>query len=465
MGKDPCRAKRCPRWYGRWPGPAAVLTLILLLSLGCVTPKRLPPVATSEQLPAAPSIVPLLLGVGLAEQESNLTLTSTGPCVILDGGTGKLLARTVGSSEPLSCRRAGSGVSWLIGGKEGQAGSVVVQPIDPEHRVCRDDALYRGEFLVIPTPAKAAGLTLVNNVELEAYLRGVVPWEIGRHGPDRMAALAAQAVAARTYTVAHIGARQAHGFDLFADVMDQVYRGCAQEDSLCNQAIDQTSGQILRWQGEEISAYYSACCGGVTSQLEEVWALPGQPYLITHTDGPGRGQEPYCAGSRHFQWTEKWTAVRLTEILQKTLPVYTQWAGDSARQVWAGPVFRPSESPADPARPGRLLDMKISQRTTSGRVAKLEIATEAGVYTVRGDRVRWVLQPAGGRYAILRSALFDLTLSKSDEVLTGIEAVGHGFGHGIGLCQIGALEMARRGRSAQEILAHYYPGAELTRIR
>ena len=98
-------------------------------------------------------------------------------------------------------------------------------------------------------------------------------------------------------------------------------------------------------------------------------------------------------------------------------------------------------------------------------MARLDVVMASGVYSVRGDRVRWVLPPADGRPAILRSALFDLSLERSDGRLTGITASGRGYGHGIGLCQTGALEMARQGRSAEEILAHYYPGARLVRVR
>ena len=131
----------------------------------------------------------------------------------------------------------------ILGEASGTATALILQPVDPVHRLGHSQQKYRGDFLVRPTPG-SAGLTLINNIDLENYLKGVVPWEIGRHDRDRLAALEAQAVAARTYTISHLGARKARGFDLYASVQDQVYKGAADEDALCNEAIANTTVQI-----------------------------------------------------------------------------------------------------------------------------------------------------------------------------------------------------------------------------
>jgi stage II sporulation protein D len=338
---------------------------------------------------------------------------------------------------------------------------VVFETLDPDHLVAYGDALYHGRFTVRPTPG-ASGLTLVNDVELEAYLRGVVPWEIGRHGRDRLAALEAQAVAARTYTISHLGARADRGFDLFASVMDQVYRGAKDEDPLCNEAIARTAGLVLRHEGREIDAYYSACCGGVTSAIEEVWPRPASPYLVSHRDGPPRGAA-FCAESRWATWEETWSGARLQAILQETLPAYVDYMAQHGRAPWAGPTFT-ARSGGAVGRPGALRNLEILRRTTSGRVAEMAVTTDAGTYHVRGDRVRWVLEPAGGDPAILRSAFFDLEVGRGEGgTPTRVVATGRGYGHGIGMCQTGALAMAERGYDVSEILGHYYPGATLVR--
>ncbi len=440
---------------------AAALALSGLVA-GCGGPKRLPPVNTEPLPRPGPGTlaVPRLLGVGLAEDRDEIVVAATGPATVIDGASGRTLARLAGSGATLTCRRRGAGVVWFVAGEQGAAPSVRLVPADPERRVVWGDDHFRGEFLVIPAPARSTGLTLVNNVELEAYLRGVVPWEIGRHDRDALAALEAQAVAARTYTVSHLGARSDRGFDLFADVMDQVYRGARDEDPLCNEAIEATAGQVLRSGGDEIEAYYSACCGGVTSQVEEVWPKAAQPYLVSHKDGPPDG-DPWCAGSRYYNWRETWSRPELEAILARTLPEYLQYATTNGRAPWAGIPFTPRGGGSDPGRPGGLRGLEILGRTTSGRVAELAVVTDAGTYHVRGDRVRWVLSPASGNPAILRSDLFDLELERVGDEIRTVAVRGRGYGHGIGLCQTGALAMARAGRSVTWILAHYYPGAVL----
>lgn len=451
---------------------AALLALAGLAVLaglaGCGGPKRLPPVVIEPEPPIGPAApdepvapaVPRLLGVGLAEDQVEVVVEATGPALVVDAGSGRSLARLAAAGRQLTVRRRGDGVAWYVTGEQGLAPAVRLVPADPSYLVVAGQEHYRGEFLVIPTPGRSTGLTLINDVELEAYLRGVVPWEIGRHGRDALAALEAQTVAARTYTVSHLGARRSRGFDVFSDVMDQVYKGARDEDPLCNEAVANTQGLVLRHGGVEIEAYYSACCGGVSSQVEEVWAREASPYLVSHPDGLPDG-EPWCAGYRHYHWRETWTRAELETILARTLPQYLDYATAAGRAAWAGVPFTPRTAASDPRRPGGLRTLKIRGRTTSGRVAELAVVTDAGTYHVRGDRTRWVLVPATGRPAILRSALFDLELEREGDALRGVGIRGRGYGHGIGLCQSGALAMARHGHTVAEILAHYYPGTTL----
>lgn len=440
----------------------AVATVALLIG-GCGGPKRLSPLTEPPPDPSPGTTQPVLLGVGIAEGQAALELTATGVCDIRDGHSGQKLGRLDPQKGPLVCAREGDQVTWRSAGLGGKAPAILLQPVDPDRRVVYDQRRYRGDFLILATPQSSSGVTLVNNVELEAYLRGVVPWEIGRHSKEKAAALEAQAVAARTYTMSHLGARKARGFDVFASVMDQVYKGSADEDPLCNTAIEKTAGLVLHFQGEEISAYYSACCGGQASRIEAVWARGAQPYLVNHPDKQGGQPQAFCADSRHFNWTASWTRARLEAILQETLPEYLAWVTQGVRARWAGPVFSPKQGGVDPNHPGRLYDLEIIDRTPSGRVGQLAITTEAGVYHVRADRTRWVLRPADGQPAILRSAFFDLDLEHDKQGLAQITAKGRGYGHGIGLCQTGALEMARLGYDYAAILAHYYPGAVLAR--
>lgn len=337
--------------------------------------------------------------------------------------------------------------------------SLLIRPVDPGHIVHVDGRPYAGDLVF---QRRGDVLTVINAVDLETYLRGVVPWEIGRPGEAGLAALEAQSVAARTYTVSHLEERRSEGFDVWADTRDQVYKGLEGTDAWCDLAIANTAGLVLRYGGSEIEAYYSSTCGGATSNIQEVWPRPAQPYLHHHDDR-WRGGAIFCAGSSQFTWQEAWTLAEIEAALAANLPSYLDWTEASPlRSRWVDRPFRPAGTGVDPRRPGRLRDLRVRDRTSSGRVGILEVVTEAGTYRVRGDRVRWVLQPASGRFAILRSSWFDLELQRTREgAISGVRASGRGFGHGIGMCQTGALGMARAGADSRAILEHYYPGTTL----
>ncbi|MFO7654441.1 MAG: SpoIID/LytB domain-containing protein [Candidatus Krumholzibacteriia bacterium] len=479
----------------------AVVLAVLLALAGCAGPRRVveepaevavPPAIESPVARPRPSTGPLLVRVGMAVGQPEVHLTADGPCYVRTvgggpGGDAPALAGpgAIGSRGPggagggrpgdgtvlrareLHVARDGAAVRWRTGDHRDLARAVVLQPVDPAHLVHWNDLSLRGEVVVFGDRS-GRGLTVVNTLDLEDYLRGVVPWEIGRPGPAGRAAVAAQAVAARTYTVSHLGAREALGFDVWAGVEDQVYRGAAQEDPEANLAIAGTAGLVLRHDaggpdggGGEIEAFYSAACGGSTSQVEEVWPRPARPYLVCHPDGPGADGLPWCAGSRHFRWVETWTQAELQEILERTLPPYVERMSRRDRADWAGPSFTPARPGDGPGRPGRWRDLVVVERTRSGRVARLDVVCEAGTYHLRGDRLRWVLVPADGDPFILRSAAIDLEIDRPAGAPATVTVRGGGFGHGVGMCQSGALAMAAAGKTYREILAHYYPGARL----
>ncbi len=409
---------------------------------------------------------PQLLRVGLVSGVDQTDIELTGPVEFLDVSSAG--ARTLGKQAAvgqwkLSLTAEGALMARALSGSREfvipLGHSLLFHPIDRAHVLKVNGRPYAGDVMVL---CRAEGLTVVNVVDLETYLRGVVPWEIGRPGEQGVAALEAQAVAARTYTVSHLEERRDHGFDVWADTRDQVYKGLEGTDRWCDQAIANTAGLVLRYHGVEIEAYYSSTCGGRSSNIHEVWPRPARPYLTSRPDRKG-GSTAYCAGSSQFAWKEVWTPGELEAGLKENLPEYLDWIGASAlRQRWAGSAFQPAKVGADPRQPGRVRDIRIKSRTSSGRVETLEIVTEAGKYRIRGDRIRWVLRPASGRFSILRSAWIEVQLQK--DRAGGVEQLvvnGRGFGHGIGMCQTGALGMARIGATSRQILKHYYPGTSL----
>lgn len=313
-----------------------------------------------------------------------------------------------------------------------------LEPLDGATRWRVGDTQYRGGLQLVRTGDL---LTLVNELPLEEYLRGVVPWEIGKQEPSAAAALEAQAVAARTYAYKRIGRYPEASFDVYDDVTDQVYQGCRREDSLANVAIRATSGLVLRDRDGPIEAYYSSTCGGHTARIEAVWNKPPEAALRGGRDAAADGGS-YCAGSRHFRWSESWSGAGLERILQETLPREMGW-----------PVGTPV---------GALVDLEIVARDESGRVQELRVQTSVATFRVLGDRSRWVLRPRDR--AILRSTLFLLEVERQNGAIVRVIAYGGGNGHGVGMCQMGAIEMARRGIGSADILAHYYNGAALVRM-
>ncbi|HEX6749724.1 MAG TPA: SpoIID/LytB domain-containing protein [Longimicrobium sp.] len=295
---------------------------------------------------------------------------------------------------------------------------------------------YRGAILV--QEAGRRGLTFVNRVDVESYLLGVVPAEIGEVDESAFEAVKAQAVAARTYAMKYMGRRSSLGFDVYPNTQDQVYGGVRAERALVSRAVRETAGEVLTYGGEPITAYYHSTCAGRTAAINEVWNVSPVPYLVSVEDVDPRTGEAYDRSSSRFRWTERWSESQLVSILNRTL-------ADSLRG----------------RRIHAIEDMDVLSRTQSGRVRAMRIDTDAGSFTVGRDRVRWILTPTRG--GILNSSKFDVRLERSGGQ-TQIVAEGGGWGHGIGMCQVGAMGRARAGQDYRTILETYYPGARLTRM-
>jgi stage II sporulation protein D (peptidoglycan lytic transglycosylase) len=297
---------------------------------------------------------------------------------------------------------------------------------------------YRGDATII---ASRNGVTAINIVDLEEYLSGVVPREIGRRPPAEIEAVKAQAIAARTYAIGHRGARASLGFDYYAGTLDQVYGGMADEDSVANRAVLETRGEIVTYNGQPILAYYSSTCGGRTAAIEESWPWREPlPYLRSVSDQIPGSDDYYCSTSNRFRWTTTWTRTQLLAALGSTLRSYV---GNRA--------------------PRRVDAFDITGRGESGRV-NARLAVDGRRIALRADSVRWILRTPAG--AILNSSRIDSVTTKSarDGSIDALSIHGGGWGHGIGMCQVGALGRARAGQSYDEILRTYYTGTEVTKL-
>jgi stage II sporulation protein D len=424
-------------------GAAAVASMLLSISLlaacrpgepGMRPPRPTPPTAT---LPATEPVVSVGITVDSAAAvvgaSSDFEIRVAGGEVLVRGRAGEAWTFTADGEGRLSAR----GPS---GTTQPRAASLRVVP-------SRAGALtiggrqYRGEALIV---ARNGGqVTAINVVDLEAYLLGVVPREIGRLPAAQIEATKAQAVAARTYAVGNLGGRANRGFDFYATVMDQVYGGVQDEDSIVNRAVLETRGEILTYNGTPILAYYASTCGGTTAAIEDSWPWRAPlPYLRRVSDRiPGTDQY-WCGTSNRFSWTTRWSREQLLAVLGETLRTHTGGRVTSVRRVE---------------------DVRMTGRNASER-ATVRLVADGVEYTLRADSLRWVLRPQPGAAILNSSRLSAVEQRVQNGEVRELEIRGGGWGHAIGMCQVGAINRARAGQTHGQILRAYYTGAELQRL-
>lgn len=290
-----------------------------------------------------------------------------------------------------------------------------------------DSLSLRGSLILAREPG---GFSMLNYIDVEDYLRGVVPLEIGRGAIDVIEALKAQAIAARTYTYKRMEMNKGNAFDLTATVEDQVYGGAVAESRMCNEAIASTAGLVMVYRDSLISAYYHSTCGGRTAEINDVWNKSPEPYLKSIRDIAGNGQA-YCCLAPNFTWTEVWTSGQLSAIIQKR-----------GSQVFS------SEQPFR----GTIKSLRIIDRFECGRVKTLRITTTKGNFFCGGDKIRFALRRNSTGNPILRSDNFFIDIANPSTV----KLSGKGYGHGVGMCQMGAIGRARNGQNYDQILKAYY---------
>jgi len=297
---------------------------------------------------------------------------------------------------------------------------------------------YRGELLVVPTDS---GSMVVNRLTMDDYLRGVVPLEIGNRTAAEFAAVQAQAVAARTYAYKHLTNTRA--FDMYSTVQDQVYGGVDAEKPQADSAIVTTADVVVLYNGQPITTPYHSTCGGSTAAVTEVWYNQSdEPYLRPVSDRIPGTSNYYCDPSPRFSWTQTYDGAGLRSVMEKYLAAYTN---------------------APKTGLGRITDIREQGRTPSGRVAALIVETENGSYTLRGNDIRFVLRSVTNN-ATLNSTYFTFTEQKTAGEVSNLSINGRGYGHGIGMCQWGAIGRARAGQNFRTILETYYPGTTIGRI-
>ncbi|HZE99318.1 MAG TPA: SpoIID/LytB domain-containing protein [Planctomycetota bacterium] len=285
---------------------------------------------------------------------------------------------------------------------------------------------YKGTLIVHQLADRR--LVLVNEVDLEEYLKGVVGKEMNLNEGEE--ALKAQVVTARTYAVheqrlERLRRVKGERFDLYDDERSQVYGGLERHTPFAEKLVDDTRGMFLVYDGKIVRTFYSSACGGHTEPAWEVMADETEkspPLAGTACD--------YCQRRAIYRWKEP-VLIPKKEIAEKCLPKELQ-----DKRVKSVEVTKTLPG-------GHALEVTVTLENSS-RVVKLHAAFEFK---------RAISQK-------LRSTLWDRIEDKGDS----ISIIGRGYGHGAGLCQIGAYEMAKDGKTTAEILEYYYPGAKVQKL-
>lgn len=316
---------------------------------------------------------------------------------------------------------------------------LVLEPATPSASVLWNGKRYRG---VLAFAAVDTAILVVNRLPLESYLRGVVPLELGLRSPNEAAALEAQAIAARSYTVVRMREAVAAPYDLTSGAFDQVYGGREVEHPLADAAVDATTGLVLMYDGKVVRAPYHSTCGGQTIAATEAWSGVRDEGFLRGVSDAREGGGAWCDISPRFRWERTLDRRALDDAVSRYVRAH------GAGMLVAG---------------GAVRSARIESRTRSGRVAALVLETDGGAMRLAGTEMRTTLRSARGE--ILNSTYFSLEpVIGRDGRLMQLTLRGTGNGHGVGMCQWGAIGRARAGYDVRSILSAYYPGTVLARL-
>ncbi len=357
------------------------------------------------------------------------------------GLRGGYLDRKVWTTRPV--------LSWVINGYRFKRDEVDIAASRGVIQV--DKQRYGGRLRFQPNAYGT--FTLVNQVPLETYLQGVVPYEIGRQAPA--SAVEAQAILARTYVLRNLRRFKTDGYELCADTQCQVYEGLSGTEPSADAAIRSTTGQVLTYSNELIDALYSSTTGGVTAAFEDVWNGRPRPYLKAKIDAYSHQvwdldtrrlsdeqafrsfiglRQGFNESGGYFRWK---TEVPLTQLNQNLKDFLK-------KQQYPLSAFT------------TIRTLAVTERAPGGRVQKLHVSTDLGDIDLNKDEVLRA-------FSAPNSLLFyvDPTFFPDRKTLKGFTFVGGGLGHGVGLSQIGSYTLSQMGWSAAKILSFYYPNTVL----
>jgi stage II sporulation protein D len=291
---------------------------------------------------------------------------------------------------------------------------------------------YQGKIIFVKNQNSAA---VINELLLPDYLKGVVPHEIPSHSEEYYQAVVSQTIAAATYALYSLKNPASDYFDLYADNRDQIYQGTRLKTPLVDKAVAESMGLFLQTtSGKLVKIQYHSSCGGMLDFRPQTEQSPIQTGYIKDQIN----DQINCAISPHYRWTRQMTAQELLENLTSMgLVNFTQ------AQQWKNQGFT--------------LQLEILSRKSSGRVERIRIELPEKEIILNEGQIRRFLSTKDGNPQL--SNLFIIKSSPKNPDMFYI--IGAGFGHGRGMCQWGAIGLALRGKTYQEILGFYYPELQL----
>ncbi|MDW8056480.1 MAG: SpoIID/LytB domain-containing protein [Elusimicrobiota bacterium] len=288
-----------------------------------------------------------------------------------------------------------------------------------EGKIQVNNRIYPGEIEVI---LSTKGVTIVNIIDIERYLYGVVPYEISQNWTDEM--LEVQSIIARTYALLNLNRHQGEGFDLCAEVHCQVYKGYSKTiHTRVKKAVDSTEGLVVVDEDTNklVQTYYHAACGGGTENVIDVWSggLEKKHLIGVNCN--------FCDSSPYRSWRYEISQSKFVKLLAEN-------------NIFVGKTVK---------------KIKVLKTTKKGRAKEVEVVGDTSSAVLRGEDLRRMIG-----YNNLRS-----TKIKNIEVnKESIVFYGKGWGHGVGLCQWGANYLAQKGYKFDTIIKHYYPHTRIYKI-
>ncbi len=345
-----------------------------------------------------------------------------------------------------------NGKSYLKDNVQISAGRGAIQ-VKTELKDDRNTRLYAGSLRLQPNTYGT--YSLVNQVPLEAYLRGVVPHEIGTTAASSV--LQVQAILARTYALRNLRRFAVDNYQLCADTQCQVYFGLGGANSATDAAIAATRGKVLTYQNELVDAVYSASTGGVTASFNDVWEGPDRPYLVTRVDSVASKWDLSRQPLTNEQTARQF--LKQTKGFNEADQKWFRWQYSSSLTELNKDLHEYLKTLNSPLANFKSIEqLKVVQRSPAGRVQKLRVTTDLGEIDLEKDNILVAF------YAPASLFFYFDPLLDNQKKLTGYAFSGGGFGHGVGLSQTGSYHLGKLGWSSDRILSFYYPGTQLQPI-